>query len=796
MGDALTTSGRTKRGVLSLGLALAALGGSCTRSASPGGPSRPVVVARGDGGSAAPVVAGDPPAEPRARSILPTPPKQGAPFDPPPAAAVSPKLAAAVAELFALGVGDPRGLPYRAVEVPTGSVWSGAGEPAKTHAFLLPKTGEARFCVLWNGLVHPCKEIEGAAAPSIERDVKELAAHDADERAKYARENPTGTFHRWGSGDASGAVLDTPTWTKVAMLVRLGEPALAASVRAALRGADGGDNEELAFLVAAGDWLWARYERAITSHMAGDDALALASLDGLLDARAQADAVCVAAGLQPANGRGAAAGAVPTQFDFLAGAAALLADQQRRARAPAGPFDLAKVSALPQPARITALIARLDEVNERQWGQPGGVSLGSSNVVQALVKEGEAAVEPLIDAIEHDARLTRSVHFWRDFSRSRSVLGVHEAAYAAVSQILDVSVFAPAATGDDLSARGPEGRAAVARAIRAHVAKWKGVSLEERWYRVLADDQAPPADWAEAARAATQPTNVTIVPSSMVFTTTMTVATAANPGFRGEVLRAHAAPTLTALLEKRARAAADVSARCVLAHALVTWDPAASDAAGRDVFADGVRDELAGKGGRECLATLTLDRVAAHHGRALADYADWIERAAPASFGFGNGLDAFHPMALHANDPDVARAARRVFAKGSPWLAAVGDAKADFDKLTVVKLPLAITPLRQRVLEYLDDATVIGTSEVKAGGGSVSITFNSGASSGTSIPEDDKRVPKAGVKQALRVADFVAWELSTTDEDRKDVPRFGVHWPLAARDQALRALKAKIRALP
>ena len=766
---------------------------SCAGAPSAIPPRVPVAVAPDKARAPRPEPSAAAPVPVRAR-LLPTPPKQGAPFALPAGAAVDAKLASAVADLFALGVADPRGLPYRAVEVPTGSVWSGAGEPMKTHAFLLPMAGDARFCVLWNGLVHPCTQLDvGGAAPSVEGDVTELVKRDADDRAKYARENPKGTFHRWGSiGEGYAVATDTPTWTKVALLVRLGKPALAASVRAVLStdaGAERGD----AFLSAATEWLWARYDRAVTSHMAGSDALALESLEGLLDARAKADATCDARGLPrppPPNGK---PGEPVSHFDFLGGAAALQADQERRARTRSAPFDLAKVSALPQPARIAALLARLDEVNERQWGQPGGVSLGSSPVVEALVKEGEAAIEPLVDTIEHDARLTRSVHFWRDFSRSRSVLGVHEAAYVAVSQILSVSVFAPAATGDDLSARGAEGRAAVARAIRAHVAKWKGVSLEERWYRTLADDQAPPSEWADAASLATQPTNVTIVPSSMVFRTTVTVAAGASPGFRGEVLRSHAAPTLTALLDKRARAATTTNERCVLAHALLTWDPGASEAAGQAVFADVAQDELAGKGGRDCVSTLTLDRVAAHHARALGDYADWIEHAKPESFGFGS-LESFHPMALHASDPDVARAAGRIFAKGSAWLAPLGNAKADMNKLAVVKLPLTIAPLRQRVLEYLDDVTVIGTTEVREGG-SLSMTFTSGASTGTSIPEEDRNVPKAGTTRPLRLCDYVAWELSMAEDAPKGAPRYGVYWTEDARNAALRAMKQRIRQL-
>ena len=63
--------------------------------------------------------------------------------------------------------------------------------------------------------------------------------------------------------------------------------------------------------------------------------------------------------------------------------------------------------------QVAYLIGQLDEVDARQWSQPGGVSLASDWRVEALIKIGEPAVPALIDCLETDERLTRSVHFWR-----------------------------------------------------------------------------------------------------------------------------------------------------------------------------------------------------------------------------------------------------------------------------------------------------------------------------------------------------------------------------------------------
>ena len=120
---------------------------------------------------------------------------------------------------------------------------------------------------------------------------------------------------------------------------------------------------------------------------------------------------------------------------------------------------IAAMASLPQAERIQKLTTALEDVSARQMGQPGGVALGEDPIVQALIHEGEPAVEPLLAVFENDTRLTRSVQFWRDFARYRSVLAVYEAAYVALSGILDASFFQAVSTGDHLTARGLEGGA-------------------------------------------------------------------------------------------------------------------------------------------------------------------------------------------------------------------------------------------------------------------------------------------------------------------------------------------------
>lgn len=117
-----------------------------------------------------------------------------------------------------------------------------------------------------------------------------------------------------------------------------------------------------------------------------------------------------------------------------------------------------------QGERIAALIRNLELVQARQWGQPGGVDLSDDPVTAALIQEGDAAVDPLLDVLEQDKRLTRSVRFGRDFHMDRTVLPVSAAAMRALESILQI----------DFRGGAPE--------IRAYWNKYKGMKLEDGWY--------------------------------------------------------------------------------------------------------------------------------------------------------------------------------------------------------------------------------------------------------------------------------------------------------------------------
>lgn len=185
-------------------------------------------------------------------------------------------------------------------------------------------------------------------------------------------------------------------------------------------------------------------------------------------------------------------------------AGAIIRDLKRRKEL--GIFGKGQAKTLPEDfakwetkKQIAHLIEVLQDVDARQQGQPGGVHLAGDFRVAALIKIGEPAVPALIDALENDARLTRSVHFWRDFSQSRTVLSVRETALTALMSILRVRVFETRSTGDNFTSRGEEGAKEAAKKLREYWKEFGPLTFDERMMKVLTDGKSSFEATREAA---------------------------------------------------------------------------------------------------------------------------------------------------------------------------------------------------------------------------------------------------------------------------------------------------------
>jgi hypothetical protein len=368
---------------------------------------------------------------------IPEPPMQKKPWTPP-QTRLPESYVSAITVLFQQGLADPRGCELRQVTITLGSVWSGDAGTGTTRAWVLPeKPGEKhRFAVVPGGFVYPVISVGKKLDLKTEVQAAIRAAKkEKDAAATGRRESVDSSDER--DGAFSGLFAE-------AFLLRLGEGELADALWEATTRADNdGEKAKEYYSSLASNWAWGLFEDGLTAHMRGDDVIALHHFRLLSSIAGPVEEEAKKRGYKPDENR-----RKEKLLDFLEQLQDLLADQERRAkRGPLPPVVcIGPGREANQDKRIAALVERLEEVSARQWGQPGGVNLGDDPVVQALVREGEPAIEPLLACFEKDNRLTRSVHFWRDFARSRTALAVHEAAYVALGAILHRSDYEPVAT--------------------------------------------------------------------------------------------------------------------------------------------------------------------------------------------------------------------------------------------------------------------------------------------------------------------------------------------------------------
>lgn len=270
---------------------------------------------------------------------------------------------------------------------------------------------------------------------------------------------------------AVGAV-ETEDLALACWLYRFGEEQLAATALAAARAAEGDPRKRL-----RGELAWSAYVRMIHAYIVRADDEALAHGERLLRLYAE-KTTSADNGVAARNGQ----------------ATHVMEELRRRQKKrtfgktpPAGWPDGFEAWELKKKAAF--LIDALEEVDARQSGQPGGVDLASDRRVAELIHLGDPVVPDLLEVLEKDTRLTRSVHFWRDFAPSRTVLSVREAALTALMSILRVRTFEPSATGDNFTRRGEQEAQDMAKRLRAYWNEYGRFPFDERMMEVLTDPQ-------------------------------------------------------------------------------------------------------------------------------------------------------------------------------------------------------------------------------------------------------------------------------------------------------------------
>ena len=715
-------------------------------------------------------------------------------------------LVSATASLFAEGLADPRGGDYRQISVQTGSVWSGDGGIVETHGWVLPTTPSAPAtgprAVCWNGLVYPVVSVGGKA--SLSADVAAIIKADDAVRAAQAKANPSEPYFRFLQGAIPERQLISETSLlplKAALLVRLGEGSLAQKFWAAWQAGtpprhnDNDDALRDPYLLMADEWVSGLFDRAVTAHMRGDDQLSLVSARELSLLLPVAEAEALKRGYRQTPSRGVHEAGTPF-FPYLGPLPRLLADEERRVAETKPPPPLPSLLAISnKTARIAALIEDLDQVAARQDGQPGSVSPDADPIVQALVAQGDDAVQPLIDTVRDDTRLTRSVGFGRDFFPDRYLVSVAGAAYAALVDILHTSEFG--ATGL------PNDKAADAAALQTYWDKYKNLEVAERWYRVLADDTASPAQWIGAAHEIVRPSDESLQGGWI----------ARGPGFRadapvkGEALRRGHTPTVSDLMARRvsdmralsktrngdSRQFNDVDNATTVALYFSAWDARAAEPTLHDQFQtergaiarwqrsmDVSHDTLS-------LTKLTLARTLAHDPAALTEYVAWLQTAMPKDLPLFSLNDLFEPLWRLPNNPAAQKGAEYLFLNPhSPWVPFVHDQPGYGSEVFEQDLegPLLLLPaFRQAMLISLADRTVLRT--VTLGGPDPQTDYNV-------IGNDQDVDPfRPSIPQAfpIRRCDLYAWHLARLG----GMPTFQYDWSIAKKNAAIAEAASRLR---
>jgi len=705
---------------------------------------------------------------------LPEPPHQRTPWRPP--AAVPTNILSAVETLFAQGFPDPRGCEYREVEVEVGSVGSGQGSRVKTRGWVLPaKGGEPqRFAVCWNGLVYPATDIGGVAdlhteatnaSPSGQRSFGNAVAEPRAVLFAGGLCTRGLLLLRCGETDAALRIW-APYQQAVSHVEATNRVQPAASVRA---------EDYDPYLEIAGDWAWALFDRMICAHMRGDEALALASARKLAEVQPKIEAEAARRGFRRQEYYDSTRRGKPRPYlDFLEQLPQILADLERRAQE--GPRVSVVKSGLTdlrtQAERIAALVHELDLVQARQWSQPGWVNPAEDPIAQALVKEGDAAVEPLLDCAEKDKRLTRSVGFGRDFFRGRTVIPVTSAALVAVQAILHA----------DFGGRVSE--------MRAYWQKYKGMKLEDRWYAILADDTAGAGRWREAAANIGQPESTTTY-SGTGWRVDRAAPTNAPVRLRGEPLRGKTNPSVSELLARRAvevpasnPGAYDLGAGCSLGLSLAAWDPRAAVPVAR-VLMERCRTVRQYSDQPEpwvAVARLTLVRTQAGDLEALADYGAWLQTLTPEQIEL-SFTEALEPLCKYATNAVMEATAERLFGNTNsawgrlPW-------KVRWPRNYIESGLVKVPAYRRLLAGELDKKAPCGTVEWRQGAVWYQITNYLNGNESQALPESER--PAEGTKAELRWCDWIAWSLAKT----KQTPPFSPFAPVTQRDEAIAKAKA------
>lgn len=561
--------------------------------------------------------------------------------------------------LFDHGLADPIGGTYREATIEVSEIWRGQKRQIKVNAFQI---GNSKRVVAWNGLAYD------ALALGKQVDLAQ------DVRAKLLKGDPVADFGYRGNAEATFAASANHI-AGAFLLLRHGRSDLAEEVykslgKAVTVGYSGQSGD--AWFRPAIQYLSYRYDRALAAHMQGDDKVALEDFK-VLSENYQAFWDEADRRLSPEFKRNINEPGFSHPIAFIAPVTGLFEDSKIRNSRPSPLMDIKSLNARPQAERIARLVEGMSQINERQWGQPGSVSVSSSDIIKALVAEGDEAVDPLLDCMETDKRFTRSVSFGRDFHINRNPITVAACARVALNSILGVNTS------------GNPGPYWSAEQVRKYWEANKGTTIQERWYRDLQNDSADYEAWELAARNITERSD--IVRNGNWVTIPKRTPGRMLPPVKGESLRIGKSPSVTVLLHRRAvdlmgsgkvGSSRDIwkgQSGADIAIASYKWDPKASLPT-LQAITQGISKLTDAKNQGHHIATLLARaakvysaRAALGDSKAIVEYAALLDKLTPATdYDLVREAGILQVLWEQYDHPEVKSLAGKLFLDaGSPW---------------------------------------------------------------------------------------------------------------------------------
>ncbi len=477
-----------------------------------------------------------------------------------------------------------------------------------------------------------------------------------------------------------------------------------------------------------------------------------------------------------------------TMFAFILPADQLAKDAKRRIKEGPKTVDMASLDKLSSKDRVAKLIEWLDQVSARQWGQPGGVNLADDKIVQALIKEGNAAGDALLDCMEKDTRLTRSVSFGRDFFPGRNLLTVKSAAFAAFCGITQIDAYGPNMR-----------RQPTVADLREMWAKNKNLIPAERWFNVLKDDKSSHQQWVAAAAWLTEPKDVVhsgggwvTVPKTNngkpISPAKFTDLPAAKKTELPDVLEARSRLIEKQNTEQSSLKLYEHEMALDIAVALFSVDKKRTIPLLSELVQLAVNDPINNHGGGiaynmgNAVVRACGCLIEANQPNAEKVYVQFIKSQEADTFGNARSL-----IPLMKMDPAKADAYVKdiLTAKGSTHNVEENIAKGKlFHVRSLMESPMLLYPsFRNILIGLLSRKEVVGKVEIREDSKSVSVRGSSGWQTGAPVPDPAEL---AGASKAeCRLGDFFAMQLS----NRKGAPQFGVYWPDSRKDAAIKDLK-------